>query len=313
MKPSDILIFLILVIRSFTVSGQDIFRFERMGSEDGLSQNTAFSILFDSKGFMWIGTMNGLNRYDGYEFKIYRSSSENGNNFTNNRVTRLWEDKKGFIWMETYDGYYHFFNPESEVYTSLPNYEGSEVKNGAMQIFLQYSEDIILLGSTVSGLYFLKYDEAGKTYTIRQFPEESDSTPSDRVIKFLHRDSDGDLWVGTTNGVTFVPGSNMLNDNPTFTRLFDGSFTAVCETSEELWFGTVAEGILAYNKISKKDRKVKLSENPNNTSGRISQLYLTRNRKILAGIEGMGYLVTDSTGSWWKRIKFHSSKSWKYL
>ena len=64
-----------------------------MGSEDGLSQNTAFSILFDSKGFMWIGTMNGLNRYDGYEFKIYRSSSENGNNFTNNRVTRLWEDQ----------------------------------------------------------------------------------------------------------------------------------------------------------------------------------------------------------------------------
>ena len=53
------------------VDAQEIFRFERMGSEDGLSQNTAFSILFDSKGFMWIGTMNGLNRYDGYEFKIF--------------------------------------------------------------------------------------------------------------------------------------------------------------------------------------------------------------------------------------------------
>src|SRR5450759_4238502 len=156
----------IIIFLSLTGYGQDIFRFERMGSEDGLSQNTAFSILFDSKGFMWIGTMNGLNRYDGFEFKIYRSSSENGNNFTNNRVIKLWEDRKGFIWLETYDGYYHFFNPESEEFTSLPFYEGTEIKNGAMQFFLQYSNDIIILGSSVSGLFFLKYDPALNTYNI---------------------------------------------------------------------------------------------------------------------------------------------------
>ena len=59
---SKILSVLIFIILSFSGNGQDIFRFERMGSEDGLSQNTAFSILFDSKGFMWIGTYNGLNR-----------------------------------------------------------------------------------------------------------------------------------------------------------------------------------------------------------------------------------------------------------
>ena len=117
---------------------------------------------------MWIGTYNGLNRYDGYEFKIYRSSSLNGSNFTNNRVIKLWEDKRGFIWLETYDGYYHFFNPESEVFTSLPFYEGPEVKNGAMHCFLQYSDDIIFLGSSVSGLYYLKYDKAGNTYNSKK-------------------------------------------------------------------------------------------------------------------------------------------------
>ena len=171
---SKIFLYTTITFLSLTGYGQNIFRFERMGSEDGLSQNTAFSILFDSKGFMWIGTMNGLNRYDGFEFKIYRSSSENGNNFTNNRVTKLWEDRKGFIWLETYDGYYHFFNPESEEFTSLPYYEGTEIKNGAMQFFVQYSDDIIILGSQVSGLFYLKYDHEENTYKITQFTEQSE-------------------------------------------------------------------------------------------------------------------------------------------
>ena len=182
---SVVIIIFFLSLRGY---GQDIFRFERIGSEEGLSQNTAFSILFDSKGFMWVGTYNGLNRYDGYEFKIYRSSSENGTNFTNNRVIKLWEDKRGFIWLETYDGYYHFFNPESEVFTSLPYYEGSEVKNGAMQFFLQYSDDIIFLGSTVSGVYYLKYDSSGKTYTVKNYTDKSENTLTNPVIRFIHKD-----------------------------------------------------------------------------------------------------------------------------
>jgi ligand-binding sensor domain-containing protein len=168
MRLYKIFLFVIMLLLTPRGYGQDIFRFERMGSEDGLSQNTAFSILFDSKGFMWIGTMNGLNRYDGFEFKIYRSSLENGNNFTNNRVIKLWEDRKGFIWLETYDGYYHFFNPESEVFTSLPYYEGNEIRNGAMQFFVQYSDDIIILGSDVSGLFYIKYDKDKNTYKVKQ-------------------------------------------------------------------------------------------------------------------------------------------------
>ena len=86
----------VLILSFFPVAtpGQNIFRFDHIGSEDGLSQNTAFSILFDSKGFMWVGTYNGLNRYDGYEFKIFRSSPGNPSSFTNNRVIKLWEDNQ---------------------------------------------------------------------------------------------------------------------------------------------------------------------------------------------------------------------------
>jgi len=296
-----------LFFLSVTGNAKNIFRFERMGSEDGLSQNTAFSILFDSKGFMWIGTMNGLNRYDGFEFKIYRSSTENGNNFTNNRVIKLWEDRRGFIWLETYDGYYHFFNPESEAFTSLPLYEGTEIKNGAMQFFEQYSDDIIVLGSAVSGLFYLKYDQAKNTYKIKQITEKSTVPLSDSGVRFIHKDSDSNLWIGTGKGLNFATDKSMLEEKLTFSRQYpDISFSAICETSNELWFGTENQGIIVFNKKSHTSRIIKSINNSGLITDKISKLYLTKSRMIIAGFDNNGVVITDSTGSQWKRIDFHS-------
>jgi signal transduction histidine kinase/ligand-binding sensor domain-containing protein/DNA-binding NarL/FixJ family response regulator len=302
-----IILSLLLLFLSVIIQGQNIFRFERMGSEDGLSQNTAFSILFDSKGFMWIGTMNGLNRYDGFEFRIYRSSSENTNNFTNNRVTRLWEDRKGFIWLETYDGYFNFFNPESEIFTSLPFYQGNEVRNGAMQFFVQYSDDKIILGSGVSGLYYLKYDPEQNTYKVSQFTEHSESPLSDSGIRLIHKDNDGNIWIGTRKGLNFISAKNLMSDKIIFTQKFpDISFTSICETNNELWFGTENQGIIAYDKKSGKIRNLNISNKSGLVSDKISSLYLTGNKKIITGFLNNGVMITDSTGRNWKQIKFHS-------
>jgi len=298
---------LLLLIQAPNCPGQNTFRFERMGSEDGLSQNTAFSILFDSKGFMWIGTMNGLNRYDGFEFKIYRSSSENGNNFTNNRVVKLWEDRRGFIWIETYDGYYHFFNPESEVFTSLPYYEGTEVRNGAMQFFVQYSDDEIILGSGISGLYYLKYEPAKNTYRVNHFTEQSENHLSDPRIRFIQKDVNGNIWIGTRNGLNFVSGKDLRNDEFRFSQQFKNTaFTSFCETKTELWFGTENQGIIIFNKNSQTNRNLNKSNTLSLVSDNISNLYITKNRKILVSFEKNGIMVTDSTGLNWRQINFHS-------
>ncbi len=292
---------------SLISNGQNVFRFERMGSEDGLSQNTAFSILFDSKGFMWIGTMNGLDRYDGNEFKIYRSSSENGNNFTNNRVTKLWEDRKGFIWLETYDGYFHFFNPESEEFTSLPYYQGTEIKNGDMHFFLQYTDDIIILGSRVSGLFYLKYDHEQNTYKIKQFTEHSESPITDSRIRFIYRDADRNLWIGTSNGLNYVAEKDMQDYNPTFNHQFiNTSFTAICETNKELWFGTENQGIIACNKKTHTTRNLNCSNGTGLVSDSITHLFITKNHMIIAGFKDNGIMVADSAGLHWRKIKFHS-------
>ena len=261
------------------------------------------SIVRDSCGL----AINGLNRYDGSEFKIYRSSSENGNNFTNNRVIKLWEDRKGFIWLETYDGYYHFFNPESEEVTSIPYNVGSEIQNGAMQFFEQYSDNIIILGSAVSGLYYLRYNYEKNTYTVRQFTERSEIPITNSRIRFVHSDSDDNIWIGTAKGLNFITKKNLSDNNPVFIHKFTNtSFTAICETSEEIWFGTENEGIIVYDKLARTVRNLNKSDKTGLLSDNISSLYISKNRMIIAGLKDNGIEVTDSIGSHWNLVRFHS-------
>ena len=284
---------------------QNIFRFDHIGSEDGLSQNTGFSILFDSKGFMWVGTYNGLNRYDGYEFKIFRSSTGDPASFTNNRVTKLWEDHKGFIWLETYDGYYHFFNPETETFHSLPSYEG-DVKNGAMKVFLQYSEDIILLGSSETGLYLLKFDQLKNTYSVKNFTDTQDGSIAYNNIRFIHSDSLRNVWIGTEKGLSLISKNAIGSELPAFNdKLINYSFTSVCETRDEIWFGTASSGIFIYSKSSGSTKQINTRNTPELKSDKITHLYCTSSGSILAGFRDNGLMIF-SGGNSWKAVKFHS-------
>ena len=73
-------------------------------SEDGLSSNTVHAVLQDSKGFMWFGTENGLNRFDGYKFTIYNNTPRDNNSLINNYVYTLIEDQKEVLWIGTERG-----------------------------------------------------------------------------------------------------------------------------------------------------------------------------------------------------------------
>ena len=91
-------------------------RFDRLNTEDGLSQNGVRAILQDRRGFLWFGTYDGLNRYDGYTFKIYRSKPGEPNSLSQKTVFCLLEDKDGMIWIGTAGGLDRF-DPTTETFT----------------------------------------------------------------------------------------------------------------------------------------------------------------------------------------------------
>lgn len=79
-----------------------------LGVEDGLSQSAVFSILQDRQGYMWFGTRDGLNRYDGYTFKVYRNEAQNPNSISGGNISALFEDEAGILWIGTSEGLVRF-------------------------------------------------------------------------------------------------------------------------------------------------------------------------------------------------------------
>ena len=82
-------------------------------SDDGLSQSEVTSILQDSKGFLWIGTRGGLNRYYGSSFKVFQNEIGNTNSLNNNSIETLFEDSEGYIWIGTKSNGFSRYNPVS--------------------------------------------------------------------------------------------------------------------------------------------------------------------------------------------------------
>ena len=95
--------------------------FEKFSTEQGLSQNSIMRILQDSRGFLWICTLDGLNRYDGYQFKIFRNIPGDSTSLSNNKIVSICENKSGNIWIGTYGGGINRLDKETEVFNHYKN------------------------------------------------------------------------------------------------------------------------------------------------------------------------------------------------
>lgn len=247
---SRILMFgLLVVLAGLTLSRpahaqEPIVHFEHLTLDDGLSDNTVYSIVQDQTGFMWFGTQNGLNKYDGYQFTVYRSDAFNPNTVSNDNAGNIYIDHDGIIWIGTWGGGLDRLNPRTgqfKNYSPDPQNPKSLGYDRVQTIF-QDSRGAVWVGTAGAGLD--KLDSKTGTFShYRNNPNNPDSLSNDRIWK-IDEDRQGNLWIATSEGL------NKYNpQTDTFTRYFNDPNdpaslshslirTLYIDRSGTLWVGT---------------------------------------------------------------------------
>jgi len=174
-------------------------RFEHISIEQGLSQSTVFCMLQDSQGYMWFGTEDGLNRYDGYNFTVYKYDPENPNSFNGIWITSIYEDRSGVIWIGTRNSGLVRFDRDSETFTSFQNDPQTphSLSHNQVTAILEDQAGVLWIG-TPHGLN--RFDrENGQFIQYQQDPNDPHSSSSNAVSS-IYQDREGVLWIGTEGG-----------------------------------------------------------------------------------------------------------------
>ena len=221
-------------------------RFDHLNIEQGLSQSSIQVIFQDSHGFLWFGTEDGLNRYDGYNFKIYKPDPDAPNSLSDRWITSIVEDRDGYLWVGTRLGL-NRYDPRTEDFLRFVHDDldpSSLIDNHVNVLYIDRSGNLWI--GTDSGLdLFDKGNGTFKHYVYSPFQQEGISGKS---ITALYQDSRGRLWVGTLAGGLnlFEPFTGKFTtyqsdpENPS--TITNNHVTAIIEDkkSSVLWVGTGA-------------------------------------------------------------------------
>ena len=179
-----------LTIPNKLVSGE--LRFKKLGLENGLSQNRIFSIIQDSKGFIWVGTEDGLNRYDGYEFTVFSFDPNDSTSIRNNLIMSLAADDSGNVWAGTSFGGLNKYIAKTGHFISYrndPNDPNSIACDRVTSMHGDEKKNFWLVTDPVGFDYFDV--KTGKFTHHRHNPNDQNSLVSDENIKFIFQDSRG--------------------------------------------------------------------------------------------------------------------------
>lgn len=224
-------------------------RFGHVTVEQGLSQADVMAVFQDSVGYLWFGTENGLNRYDGYRMRRYQRRHGQADGLAHDFVWKIAEDKAGNLWVATDGGGAARWNRATDTFTTYrhdPADAGSIASNN-VRTLLADADGAIWIGTRQHGLDRLD-PATGKATHFRHDPANPASLPNDAVYALL-TDGAGQLWVGTDGGLSRwhrTSGSFIhyrhAEANPE--SLSDDRVRAVFEDRKgALWVGTDAGGL----------------------------------------------------------------------
>lgn len=247
------LVFIFLFIVTVCIFSQNsnyIYRNLRM--EDGLSQSTILSLAQDKEGYIWIGTADGLDRYDGYKLKIYNAK----NSLTDNTINSLFVDKNGFLWVGVLSGELNLYN---KVTDSFSNYDLKKIINSNL----------------------IEDKPSENDYPMTQYARSSNTS-----ITSITEDDKGRLWVGTWGIGLFCFGKDgkkiklikhYIGHNNSLKRI-----TKVITYGNYTFVSTLGNGLFIINKTTNQIKQLTISSiNSNLLSNELLTLFITIDNKLI--------------------------------
>lgn len=270
-------------------------RFQTLSITQGLSHNTVTSIIKDRKGFMWIGTNDGLNLFDGYGFTVFKTIINDSTSVSGNRINKVYEDRQGNIWAGTRNGLNRF---DRECYNfkrySLGQ-EGSETGDFIKAIF-EDSRGKLWIGTYGNGLFQLDR-ESGE---FKKMPINTVAGPEEKVmeqfISSIYEDREGRIWIGTNRtGVIQYDYRNgqfrFIDFREKFSKLPQNSLvkTVFQDKDGEIWVCSEWSGLFRYTPASGKLIHYEYLPGKNGLQNNII-------KDIFQDRDGLIWLATDGSG-----------------
>jgi len=270
--------------------------FTNYSINNGLSQSVVNCIFQDSKGYIWIGTQNGLNRFNGETFDVYSYNPADTSSISNNWIYSIAEDVDGNLWIGTKGGLNQYLSTQNK-------FRRIAYQTSFEQDVTQYSYDLIclrngnILINTPPVISF--YDTKKETFTHFQSKLKYDGAVKDVKIPVIE-DNDGKIWIGSTKGLavfsiqkkefSYFPFSDKSRDH-----IEDVNITALHRDKKgRLWVGTTS-GLFNYNSVTNQFEESQFGLQSNEIfsfkNSCIRTILDDKNGNLIVGTEGKGLYV----------------------
>lgn len=218
--------------------------FESVSMTQGLSQHSVNAIIQDSTGFLWFATNNGLNKYDGHTFSIFKPIPGNINSISGNKITALLQDSEGKIWVGLDDGL-NIFDPRTETFSQFENAQGFNRFTHKIFDIFEDSKKNVWIASNGGGLYC--YHRETGDFTNFTHNSNDPTSIASNVVRAIGQDEYGTIWVGM-NSVKVLNKFNSETQKFSTKPFPETDIMSIhCDNFGQLWIGTYDLGIIVLN------------------------------------------------------------------
>lgn len=294
------------------LKAQNEIRFDRLTIDQGLSQNSAHSIVQDKYGFVWIGTTDGLNRYDGQKIVTYHREINNPQTLPNNFISKIFSDREGRLWIGTLKGL-SYFDHASETFKSfLKDAENKDI--GRIWSIFEDRKGNLWIGTDGNGL---KLFDRGQQKFVSYALENKSEIFKKGNIRNINEDKDGNLYIAAfDNGLLII--NDLLDsfdllehDEANPASLSANTVTSTCFAKDgTIWVGTYGGGL---NRLDNRNRSFlhyRHNDNVPNSLGSdfINAVYISSTEELWIATEKGGLNLLSSWKNQSLNLNFLSFK-----